>query len=263
MKPTKKFAVSATVLALAFHAHSASSFQPLVTDDTGTQGSGGNQIELSINADRTEVAGATEHRRTLPVAYTRGLNEVLDIFAGISHAQIRPSGGEASGNGNPVLGVKWRFYENEKSGTSIAAKPELLFPVSAGRENAGLGKGRTSGNLTLILTQEIPFGAIHFNAGLGRDRYRDRLSNPDAASTRASIAPVWYLTTQWKLALDLGTTSVHAGGAKVRSNFAELGAIYSPSRDLDFALGILRASDNDSPGTTTHTATAGLTLRYR
>lgn len=263
MKPTKKLAVSATVLALAFHAHSASSFQPLVTDDTGTQGSSGNQIELSINADRTEVAGVTEHRRTLPVAYTRGLNEVLDIFAGISHAQIRPSGDEASGNGNPVLGVKWRFYENEKSGTSIAAKPELLFPVSAGRENAGLGKGRTSGNLTLILTQEIPFGAIHFNAGLGRERYRDPLNGLDTTIARASIAPVWDLAAQWKLALDLGTESARAAGVSVRSNFVELGAIYSPGKDLDFALGILRTSDNDSPGTKTHTASAGVTWRFR
>jgi hypothetical protein len=81
--------------------------------------------------------------------------------------------------------------------------------------------------------------------------------------TRASIAPVWDVTDQWKLALDLGTQSAHAAGAKVRSNFAELGAIYSPGKDLDFALGILRSCDNDSPRTTTHTATAGVTWRFR
>lgn len=263
MQSSKNFSVIAAALTLAVHAHPGYAFQPLITDDTGTQGSGGNQIEISLNAERSEAAGAVERRRTLPVAYTRGLNEALDIFAGIGYAQLRSNGTDASGNGNPVLGIKWRFYENENSGTSIAAKPEILFPVSAGRESAGLGMGKSSGALTLILTRELPFGAVHVNAGLGRDRYRDRLSNPDASSARASIAPVWNLTAQWKLALDLGTASVHAGGATVRSRFAELGAIYSPSKDLDIALGILRTSDDDSPGAKTVAATAGLTLRYR
>ena len=55
--------------------------------------------------------------------------------------------------------------------------------------------------------------------------------------------------------------SAHAGGAKLRSDFAELGGVYSPSKDLDLALGILRVSDNGSPRTTKHTATAGITWR--
>ncbi len=265
MKSTKRFAAQVVLVTFAGFSASVSAFQPLVTDDTGTQGSGGNQLELSLNEDRAKVAGNVERLRTVPVVYTRGLTETLDVFAGLSYARIRAStsAGDASGGGNPSFGAKWRFYENEQSKTGFALKPEILLPVSAGREAAGLGRGRTSANLTLILTQEVPFGAIHANAGVGRDRYGDSLNNPDTTTTRASIAPVWDVTDQWKLALDLGTESARAAGVRARSNFVELGAIYSPSEDLDFALGFLRSSDNDSPSATKHTATAGITWRFR
>jgi len=251
------------LIALAGFCAPALALQPLVTDDTGTQGAGGNQLEFSINEDRSEVAGTVEHLSTLPVVYTRGLLETLDVFAAISHSRVRSGGGNASGNGNPTLGAKWRVHENEASGTSFALKPEILFPVSSGRENAGLGAGRTSGSLTFILTQTAAFGAVHLNAGVGRERFRDAANNPDTTTVRASVAPVWDLSKQWKLALDVGTESSRAAGARVRSNFVELGAIWSPNPDLDFALGLVRASDNDSPGTTTHTATAGVTWRFR
>ena len=265
MKFARQRALQAALATLAGLSLPAVAFQPLITDDTGTQGSGGNQLEFSLNQDRAKFAGNIERLHTLPIVYTRGLTQALDVFAGLSHIRIRSSisGGDASGGGNPSFGAKWRFYEIEQSKTSFALKPEVLFPVGAGRESAGLGTGRTSGNLTLVITQEVPFGAIHINAAAGRERYRDTSSFPDTAITRASIAPVWDVSDQWKLAVDLGTQSARAGGVRVRSNFAELGAIYSPSSDLDFALGLVRASDNDSPRTTTHTATAGLTWRFR
>jgi len=264
LKSTKWFAARVALLALAGFSVPASAFQPLITDNTGTQGSGGSQLEFSFNEDSEKESGNIERLRTLPIVYTRGLTERLEVFAGFSYARIRSNtpGGDASGGGNPSFGAKWRFYENEESKTSFAVKPEVLSPVSADREGAGLGAGKTSGHLTFILTQEVPFGAIHINAGVGRDRYRDTLNNPDTTTTRASIAPVWDLDDQWKLALDLGTESAHAGGAKLRSDYVGLGAIYSPSKDLDFALGILRSSDNDSPRTTKHTATAGITWRF-
>lgn len=264
MKSTQRIAALIALAALAGSSAAAFAFQPLITDDTGTQGSGGKQLELALNFDRAKSAGNLARLHALPLVYTRGLTETLDVFAGLSYARIRSGtgGGDAGGSTNPSFGAKWRFYENQAGKTSFALKPEILFPVGAGRESAGLGRGKTSGNLTLILTQEVPFGAIHINAGVGRDRYRDSSDIPDATRTRASLAPVWDLSQQWKLALDLGTESAHAQGARVRSNFLELGAIYSPGKNLDFALGILRASDDDSPGTTTHTATAGITWRF-
>jgi len=57
MESSKRFAARVAQITLAGFSVPASAFQPLITDDTGTQGSGGNQLELSLNEDRAEAAG--------------------------------------------------------------------------------------------------------------------------------------------------------------------------------------------------------------
>ena len=257
--------VFSSMLLLAGLSSPALALQPLITDDTGTQGSGGNQLEFSFSEDRAKTAGSIDRTRSLPVVYTRGLTESLDVYVGAGYSWLRPDspGTDTSGGTNPSLGAKWRFYENEESGSSLALKPEIIFPVSSGREVDGLGAGKTSGKLTLIYSQDVPFGAVHLNAGVGRDRYRDSEIKPDTTTTRFSIAPVWDVAEQWKLALDLGTASARAAGSTLRSDYVELGAIYSPGKDLDFALGLIRTVNNDSPRTTTDSATVGLTWRFQ
>lgn len=262
MKTIKRSISTFGLLALAGFSFTVHALQPLITDDTGTQGAGGNQVEFSWAQDRAKAAGETERTRTLPFIYTRGVTESIDLFAGLSYVRLRSDTASRSGAGNPSLGAKWRFYENEDRGTSIAIKPELLLPVSSTRERDGLGVGKTSGNLTLIVSQEVPFGAVHFNAGVGRERFDDRNLNPDATVQRFSLAPVWDVNEQWKLALDVGLESVHAGGERVRSNFIEFGAVFSPDKNLDLAFGVLRTTDNDSPKTRTDSVTAGLSWRF-
>ena len=265
MKSGKRFAVRAALMAFAGFSLPVCAYQPLITDDTGTQGKGGNQLEFALIEDRAETAGKIERLRALPLVYTRGVTETIDVFAGLVYSQTRSEspGSDASGSSDPILGVKWRFYEDEKTETSFAVKPVIILPVGADHDNVALGNGKASGNLTFILTHETAFGAIHFNAGVSRNRYRDILQNPDATTTRVSIAPVWGVSAQWKLAFDVGTESQRAEGARVRAYYAELGAIYSPSKDLDWSLGVLRSSNNDSPGTTRNTASAGLAWRFR
>ncbi len=251
-------------IALSCFSASALALQPLITDDTGTQGTGGNQLEFSYNRDRARSDGETERTQTVPVVYTYGLTETLDLFAATGYSRIRTStpGGDASGFGNLTLGGKWRFLENEETGTSLGIKPEIALPVSSSRETRGLGTGKTSGNLTFILSQELPFGAIHVNAGIGRDRFRHSDENPDTRFKRFSVAPVWDVTDQWKLALDRGVESARADGQTTRSRFVEVGAIYSPDKNLDLAIGAIRTADNAQPKTTTHSLTAGVTWRF-
>lgn len=252
-------------LILATFAPAAFAFQPLITDDTGTQGTGGNQIEVSVSEDRASSAGNTVTTTTLPLVYTRGITDALDVFVQANRTRIRSTvaGAGASGGSNPSFGAKWRFFENEATATSLGLKPEIRLPVSAAKEAVGLGVGRTSYSLTMILTQEVPFGAVHANVVTGRDRYRDTTANPDASTSRVSLAPVWDVAEQWKLAADVGTDTRDAGGAKTRTGFTEIGAIYSPDKDLDFALGLIRRSDNATAKTTTTSATIGLTWRFR
>ena len=252
-------------LILAALSPAAFAFQPLITDDTGTQGTGGNQLEFSFNKDRATSSSDTADISTLPLVYTRGVSETFDLFLAANHTRIRSSipDTDASDSGNPSFGAKWRFYDNEESKTSLGLKPEIRLPVSASKEAAGLGTGRTSYGVTLILTQEVPFGAVHANLATGRDRFRDNAANPDATTARASLAPVWDIDEHWKLALDVGRETENAGGNKLRTHFAEIGAIFSPNKDLDFALGIIRRNDNADPRTTTTSATLGVTWRFK
>ena len=252
------------VVLVAVFSGQVAALQPLITDDTGTQGAGGNQLEVSYSRDRIRVAGATERAQSVPVVYSYGLTDTVDVFTSIVYSRIRNGipGGDASGLGNTVIGAKWRFFENDEAGTSLAIKPELAVPVSSQRESDGLGTGKTSGNLTFALSQEVPFGAVHFNAGVGRDRFRHSEDNPRTDYTRFSVAPVWDVSDQWKLALDLGTESARANGATVRSKFGEIGAIYSPSKDLDVAIGYIRTTDDERLKSKTSSVTAGLAWRF-
>lgn len=260
----KHAARAATFSVAACSAATVFALQPLITDDTGTQGAGGNQLEFSLTRDRAKVAGDTERTHSLDGTYTRGVSETVDVFAGVGYSRIRASGpgGDASGLGNPSLGLKWRFFDNADSGTSLAVKPEVLFPVSSSRESEGLGTGKTSGNLTLILSQELPFGALHVNLGTGRERFRDTASNPNTTTHRASLAPVWNVSEGWILAADFGLESARSAGSRVNTKYAELAAIHSLNKDVDLAFGLMRARDDEHPRTTTNTATAGVTWRF-
>ena len=249
------------LLGFAIHSLHAAAMQPLITDDTGTQGAGGNQIEFSFLGEKTRAGDEISRARSLPLAYTRGVSETIDVFAGLSFSRLRGEESRTSGFGSPSVGAKWRFLDLEASGTSFALKPQVLFAASEGREAAGLGVGRTSGDLMLIASQDMPFGALHANAGVGRERYRDAGAN--ATVRRFSLAPVWDLCAEWKLAADFRVESSRAGGRTLRAKFAELATVYSPTKDLDFALGLIRSRDNDDPKSRTQSLNAGLTLRFQ
>jgi hypothetical protein len=228
--------------------------QLLTTTDTGTQGAGGNLIETAYShervRERTRAEDAKEkgtgRAHTLDVTYTYGLTETLDIYAGVSHARLRAraKGFEegvfigsdkesASGFGNTTIGAKWRFFDNEESGTSLAINPEIALPVSSQRQEDELGSGRTSGSLTFVLSQSLPFGSLNFNAGIGRDRNR----HEDSTRIRSfSVAPVWEISEQWKLAFDTGFERSRQDGTTERSRFSEITAVYAPVEGVEVSI---------------------------
>jgi hypothetical protein len=248
----------------------AFAFQPLITDDTGVQGAGGNQLEFAYVGQRTHAPGVNDklHERfdALPFVFTRGLTDSIDVFAGLPRFVSGTATVVAEmwvGFSNGVVGAKWRFFDDEDWGTSLALKPEIYLPVSDNRENAGLGMGKTSYGLTFILTQVVSFGAVHFNIRPSRDRYRDTQANPDNTRLRVSVAPVWDVSEQWKLDLDVGTIGDRSQGNTVRTNYGELGAIYSPNKDVDLSAGYLHSRDDDHHNTISNLFTVGVTWRFR
>lgn len=243
----------------------ACAFQPLITDDTGTQGTGGNQIEVGYNRTMETVAGTKTVTGEVPLVYTRGITDVLDVYVGAPYQKIdvpAPSP-SARGWGNTALGVKWRFYENEASKLSFALKPELRLPVSEARETRGLGTARATYSAGLLATQETTFGALHANLAVERVTHAD--SALDAAERRtlyrASLAPVWDVTAHWKLALDAGWVTNPDPSAHRYLGYIEIGTIYAPAKDVEIALGIVRNFHDGSVSATQ--ATLGLTWRFR
>jgi len=246
--------VHLTVLA-AFSA-GAPAQQLLITSDTETQGTGGNQLEVAYNRERTRTAGESERRRSFDLTYTYGLAETLDVYASAKHSRLRAEDGHASGFGNTAIGAKWRFFENEASGVSLAVESEIALPVSSRREDDGLGAGRTSGSLTFVLSQNLSFGSVHFNAGVGRERYRHE---HNATLRSFSVAPIWEISEQWKLALDMGVDLSRSGGNTERSKFTEITAIYAPTKDIELSIAYLRTTDDEHPRSKTRGVAAGMT----
>ena len=243
----------------------ALAFQPLITDDTGTQGSGGNQIEVAATRQRFTSLGDTTKVWTYPVVYTRGITDALDVYAGANFVRVRPAAPDESsnGSGNPVLGLKWRAREDEARKLSFGLKPEVQFGVSDDAERRSLGTGRTGYGLTLLATQETGFGAVHVNVAANRVRYSlpENVDFHRRNLYRFSVAPVLDLDERWRIAVDLGVATHPHRQERATMGYAELGAIWSPSKDLDFALGYIAALHDGEQRQ--RTWTAGVTWRFR
>lgn len=243
----------------------AAAFQPLLTDDTGTQGAGGHQLEFGYTRFVEKEPGAKSVTAALPFVYTRGLTEALDGYIGGSGVRFRPPAPDntQNGAGNTLAGLKWRFFEHEASKVSLAFKSEIRFPVSERAEDRGLGNAKFNTEAALLLSRETGFGAIHANLAVRSQRYAlaGNQSTHRDALWRLSLAPVFDITEQWRMVFDAGLVTNPHSVEKYRMGYVEAGAIYAPTRDLDLAVGIIR--DVNHQGHRVHMVTAGVTWRFR
>jgi len=234
---------------------SASAYFPLITDDTGTQGKGGHQIELDyvysrdtndvFDDDGRVVDSTADRSSTFPMTYTYGVTDNLDAFIGVVR-QVNAVGGWL----NTGLGVKWNFAGKQDSGWSFAVKPTLLLPVSKTMQANGLGSAATNWQVNLIASYIATTHELHLNAGYSSNRYA-QLPDSDPQRTHlwsVSAAPVLILNPQWKLALDMGFQSNPSLSSHYLA-FGEVAVIYAPIKNLQLGLGLmgstaLNARDN-------------------
>jgi hypothetical protein len=229
---------------LLFFSTPALAYFPFLTDDTGTQGQGGNQLELNyvfikergvgLAEDGTYYSGNYGTSNSFPMTYTRGLTDDLDLFVGIIR-QTSPTNGWM----NSAIGLKWRFAGDAEEGWSFAIKPALLTPVSRSMEASGLGNGKTNGSVSLISSYIQPKYEIHLNA-----RYTSNFSYSGSEEQQAqhlwgvSVAPVWVLNHQWKLGIDAGLeTNPNATSAQVA--YGQIGVVFAPVKNIQIGLGLL------------------------
>lgn len=232
-------------LCLAAAPAAARAAHPLVTDDTGTQGEGRSQLEVTgeLAHDREAAAGATvlERAGELAATYTVGLHDTVDLVVAAPQAWSRVTVdgalvADARGPGDLAVELKCRVLE--RGGFSVAVKPSLALPTGSAR--AGLGNGRPSYGATLIASRTAGRLALHANvawAHAGFALAADRAANR-ADVFHASVAATAQVLSRLALAANVGVETNPDRASHTALGFAVAGAIWSVTDSLDLDVGV-------------------------
>lgn len=209
-------------LLLCFAAPAAWAAHPLITEDTGTQGKGGWQLELSADRVRDGNEQATVSQMTL----SYGFAETADLQVGIPYV-----GGSANnGKGDLAVEVKWRFWEREH--LSLGVKPGVTLPT--GDENRGLGQGRATYGALLFASYDPGAWAAHVQAGYRRNEN----SVGESRDLTQYSGSLWYRPVEaLRLVGEVGWLRGSTPGAERYQRLFTLGVIWTPRKDLDLDLG--------------------------
>ncbi len=239
----------------------ACAFEPLNTDDAGTVKSGGNQIEqyfFSINrtggtqqADIVtpgeEYTGRTD-AKAFPFTYTRGLSDSVE--ASFSTTYYNEPSGAYSKFSNYVFASKWRFYEDEQEGYALAVKPTFILPASQPQQVGGLGLAAFNYGINFIASKYWESLELHVNAMYMRSPYNTNYSVGTATDLNrtniilVSIAPVWTICKNLKLALDIGATTNPPSTEQYLSHYALIAGILSLTESVDLGVSYMRVGMN-------------------
>ena len=133
---------------------------PFVTDDPEPPPPGGWEINVPFILERTP--GTTDMDAPL-FDLNYGLPEVqlkLEFPVKI----VREDGeSTAAGAGDLLLGVKWRFLNDERSQLQLGVYPQLLVPT--GDRAQGLGEGRPAYVLPLLVQKSWDKWTLYGNVG--------------------------------------------------------------------------------------------------
>jgi hypothetical protein len=258
--------LSAAALLALLAAPAARAAHPMVTDDTGTQGAGRGQLELTgeMGRARVQAEGQPVHQSSgeVAVTFSYGLSEALDVVvsAPTAFSRMEASGTlqeEAVGTGDLTLELKWRLLEAGAFG--LAVKPGLTLPT--GDVSRGLGTGRVSAGAVLVASQDLGALQVHLNAGYGHREFalaEDRLaSRPDV--WHASLAATGEVLPGLQLVGNLGVEASGVRGDDTLPAFALAGLVYSVGEHFDVDVGI--KADLNDPGNGL-VGLAGLAARF-
>lgn len=242
--------ITAVVLSsgTAFAAH------PLITDDTGTQGHGKFQLEVSgeYGRDKENLDGVETREKVagLETVISGGLSDSIDLVVAVPWAwsRVKEDGvvvSDENGLGDVGLELKWRFLEYK--GFSLALKPGLTLPT--GNENRGLGNGKISYGATMVASQELDPFTFHLNIAYTHNEFK--LDLDKEASRRdiwhASLATTCQVLEDLQLVANVGVESNGDRGNNTWPAFVLGGAVYSLSEHLDLDLGVKGGLNKQEP----------------
>jgi hypothetical protein len=140
----------------------------MLADDPGTPGSGAWEINAAYLEQRTRQ----ERLRSFPhIDFNYGLGDRIQLKyeTGWVFADV-PGAGAKSGLDNSLLGVKWRFLDQERSGLDMSVYPQLQAENSTG----SVARGIAEPGPTLFLPVEISrdFGKTKLIGEIGYQYFR-------------------------------------------------------------------------------------------
>lgn len=243
----KVLAITLLLPCVSFAAH------PLITDDTGTQGTSGFQFEVNTDASRKEAGGAVDRRSSANATLTYGWTDTVDLALNVPYQKATPADDPVErGLGDVGLALKWRLWE--KDGFSLGLKPQVF--LSTGDEQRELGNGKTWYGANLLAAYETDLFAVMANAGYTNNRNmlgsRKNLWNVSAAG-------IWKIDPKLKAVLDMGTYRNPDPADNENPAFTILGMIYSPTEKLDLDIGIKKGLNRAEED---HAVGVGLTVRW-
>jgi hypothetical protein len=133
---------------------------PFVTDDPEVPPVGGWEINIPFTLERTPGTSSMQ-APLLDLNY--GLPEIqleLDVPVAVVHEENR---GTAAGLGDILLGVKWRFFDDDHSKIQFATYPQVFTPT--GNRQRGLGSGRPAYELPLLAQKSWEKWTLYGNVG--------------------------------------------------------------------------------------------------
>jgi len=243
LQTTRKWKPSAGALAAVLFASGAYGAHPLNTEDTGTQGKGGWQLE--VNGERNEDQSLKGAQAAAVLSY--GAAETIDLQFGVPWQDT----GAERGAGDLVAALKWKFWE--QGPWSAGLRGAVTAPT--GDEDRGLGNGKPTWAALLIGQYEGERWIFLAHAGYRRNSntFGDRES-----ISEISAAALYKATAQLKLLVDANRTTNPDPQSDQKIRQMVLGAIWSPSKDMDLDIGF--RSGNDAA--IERAVMAGITLRW-
>jgi hypothetical protein len=206
---------------------------PLITEDTGTQGKGVAQFELTVEQPRDTRSGVTYRGTETSVVLNYGLAENIDLQ--IVQPYLRVT--EESAAGRTVtegaldtrLNLKWRFYERDK--LSLALMPGILMPTG----KAGLSTERVNAGAMLIGSYEPEPFAFHADLGY---RHLDNVLGLREDLYHGSAALHYTIHSTLKLVADYSAESSLDPGPYGLVRYSTLGAIWIFSPGIGIGCGV-------------------------
>lgn len=225
---------TAIIAAGLLWSQAAHSGHPLITEDTGTQGAGQWQLELTIDRGRSRSGVIRERSFSSAAVLSYGMSETADWIVTVPYERTEANGGGITdknrGLADVEIAAKWRFIEHNQ--TSLAVRPGISLPT--GDEGQGLGAGRTAASVFVVLSHEPGPWSFHLHVGYTANRNvlgerRDLYHGSMAASYRTS--------SNWQWVADLSAETNPDPGADEHLRSAVLGAIWSVRTNLDLDAG--------------------------